>query len=42
MNLAHGKARRLTQLPDAEIRDLVWSPDGRRLAFVAGEVPEED
>jgi Tol biopolymer transport system component len=33
--------RTLTELEGAEIRDLAWSPDGRRLAFVARVVPPD-
>jgi len=38
---ATGETRTLTELRNAEIRDLAWSPDGDDLAFVAREVPED-
>ena len=41
VTLEGGETRTLTQVRDAEIRDLAWSPDGRNLAFVAGHVPED-
>lgn len=34
--------RTLTNLSDAEIFGLAWSPDGRRLGFAAKERPPED
>jgi Tol biopolymer transport system component len=33
--------RTVTEIERAEIRDLAWSPDGRRLAFVARVVPQD-
>ena len=38
---ATGDTRSLTRIAGAEIRDLAWSPEGDRLAFVAREVPED-
>lgn len=36
-----GGSRTLTRVADAEVRDLAWSPDGTRMAFVARRVPED-
>jgi len=41
VTLETGASRTLTQLRNAEIRDLAWSPDGNHLAFVARHVPED-
>ena len=41
VTLGSGETRTITRLRNAEIRDLAWSPNGRRLAFVARHVTED-
>ncbi len=35
------RTRTNVRLPRADIQDLTWSPDGKRLAFVAGAPPKD-